>query len=184
MNSRSSSPFERKANEAVPNQNEHALSLFQKILLSTDGTVTDLIGLYTGEAIRVKKLGQSIETQFAPPTLQCTDAVKILNRKILLSGATKNYLYADSVFVFERFSKSIQDQLLSTDRPIGLMWKEERLETYREIVAHEVSAAADIAEHFALSPTALFVSRTYLIHHKGLPLGAITEKWPLEFFRD
>lgn len=184
MNLRSSSPFESTANEATPNQNEHSLSLFQKILLSTDGTVTDLIGLYTGEAIRVKKLGQSIEMQAAPESLRCAGPVKILNRKILLSGATNNYLYADSVFVFERFSKSIQDQLLSTDRPIGLMWKEERLETYREIVAHEVAAAADIAEHFGLSPTAPFVSRTYLIHHKGLPLGAITEKWPLAIFRD
>ena len=184
MNLRSSSPFETKANEAKLNQNEHSLSLFQKILLSTDGTVTDLIGLYTGEAIRVKKLGQSIETQTAPEALRCGGPAKILNRKILLSGATKNYLYADSVFVFERFSTSIQEQLLSTDRPIGLMWKEERLETYREIVAHDVAESADIADYFALSPTALFVSRTYLIHHKGLPLGAITEKWPLEFFRD
>jgi chorismate-pyruvate lyase len=174
----------RNADEAALNQNEHSLSLFQKILLSTDGTVTDLIGLYTGEAIRVKKLGQSIEMQTAPDTLKCSGLTRILNRKILLSGATKNYLYADSIFVFDRFSASIQNQLLTTDRPIGLMWKEERLETYREIVAQEVAAIADVAVHFSLPVTALFVSRTYLIHHKGLPLGAITEKWPLEFFRD
>jgi chorismate-pyruvate lyase len=159
------------------------LSLFQKILLATDGTVTDLIALYTGESIRVKKLEQGIREQAAPPSLQCDGPTRLLVRKILLSGVSKNYLYADSIFVFERFSKSIQDQLLNTDRPIGLMWKEERLETYREIVEQTVEPCTEAAEHFALSASEPFVSRTYLIHHAGKPLGAITEKWPVSFFR-
>ncbi|HYM36643.1 MAG TPA: chorismate pyruvate-lyase family protein, partial [Steroidobacteraceae bacterium] len=113
---------------------ERRLSLMQKILLSTDGTVTDLIALYTGERIRVKKIEQNVEVKTAPKLLACDSPLKLLSRKILLSGASRNYLYADSVFVFERFSVSIQDQLLNTDRPIGLLWKEARLETYREIV--------------------------------------------------
>jgi chorismate-pyruvate lyase len=161
----------------------HDLSLFQKILLATDGTVTDLIGIYTGETIRVKKLEQAIKLDTAPAALECTEPTRLLGRKILLSGASRNYLYADSLFVFERFSKSIQEQLLNTDRPIGLMWKEERLETYREIVEQKVESCAAIASYFAMSASALFVSRTYLIHQAGKPLGAITEKWPLSYFR-
>jgi chorismate-pyruvate lyase len=161
-----------------------ALSLFQRVLLSTDGTVTDLISLYTGEAIRVKKLVQEIRTGDAPAMLACVGATRLLDRKIVLAGARQNFLYADSVFVFERFSASIQQQLLNTDRPIGLMWKEERLETYREIVASDVGPAPDVAVHFALPADAPFVSRTYVIHHAGKPLGAITEKWPLAWFRD
>ncbi len=163
---------------------DQSLSLFQKVLLSTDGTVTDLIALYTGEPIRVKKLEQGISEAVAPDVLCCNGTTKLLSRKILLSGISKNYLYADSLFVFERFSKSIQEQLLNTDRPIGLMWKEERLETYREIVDQKVEPCAEIAEHFDLLASAPFVSRTYLIHQAGKPLGAITEKWPLSFFRD
>lgn len=161
-----------------------ALSLFQHILLATDGTVTDLIALYAGESIRVKKLEQAIRLDVAPPALGCAEPTRLLSRKILLSGANKNYLYADSLFVFERFSKSIQDQLLNTDKPIGLMWKEERLETYREIVEQKVESCPEIANYFDLPATAMFVSRTYLIHHAGKPLGAITEKWPLSYFRD
>lgn len=161
-----------------------SLSLFQKILLSTDGTVTDLIALYTGESIRVKKLEQAIVERPAPPSLRCEGQVKLLSRKILLSGASRNYLYADSLFVFERFSASIQNQLLTTDRPIGLMWKEERLETYREIVEQKIEPCVEAVSHFDLPPSALFVSRTYLIHQAGKPLGSITEKWPLSFFRD
>lgn len=162
---------------------DHNLSLFQKILLATDGTVTDLIALYTGEPIRVKKLEQSIREQAAPQRLQCSGPARLLIRRILLSGANKNYLFADSVFVFERFSKSIQDQLLNTDKPIGLMWKDERLEMYREIVEQKVEPCAEAAQHFELPTSAPFVSRTYLIHHNGKPLGAITEKWPLSLFR-
>ena len=159
------------------------LSLFQRILLATDGTVTDLIGLYTGESIRVKKLEQSIRLDTAPPALRCSEPTRLLHRRILLAGAAKNFLYADSTFVFERFSESIQQQLLNTDKPIGLMWKDERLETYREIIDQRIETSAEVAAHFDLPATADFVSRTYLIHHNGKPLGSITEKWPMSYFR-
>jgi len=86
--------------------------------------------------------------------------------------------------VLERLSKSIQDQMLNTDRPIGLLWKEERLETFREIVGQAVEPCAAIAQYFDLPPSAPFVSRTYLIHHDRRPLGIITEKWPLSPFRE
>jgi chorismate-pyruvate lyase len=159
------------------------LSLFQRILLATDGTVTELIALYAGEPIRVKKLGQAIHEGTAQAELKCTEPTRLLNRKILLYGATRNYLYADSQFVLERLSKSIQEQMLNTDRPIGLLWKEERLETFREIVRQTIEPCAAIAQYFDLPTSAPFVSRTYLIHHIGKPLGIIAEKWPLSYFR-
>jgi chorismate-pyruvate lyase len=162
----------------------HDLSLFQRILLATDGTVTDLIALYAGEPIRVKKLVQTISEDSAPAELQCSGPTRMLSRRILLTGATKTYLYAESQFVLERLSKSIQDQMLNTDRPIGLLWKEERLETFREIVRQSVEPYAAIAQYFDLPTSAPFVSRTYLIHHGGRPLGMITEKWPLSYFRE
>jgi chorismate-pyruvate lyase len=161
----------------------HDFSLFQRILLATDGTVTDLIALYAGEPIRVKKLGQTIHEEVAQAELKCTKPTRLLNRKILLSGAAKNYLYADSLFVVERLSKSIQEQMFHTDQPIGLLWKEERLETFREVVRQTVEPCAAIAQYFDLPTSAPFVSRTYLIHHVGKPLGSITEKWPLSYFR-
>ncbi len=162
----------------------HDLSLFQKILLATDGTVTDLIALYAGEPIRVKKLVQTIGEESAPAQLQCSGPTRLLSRRILLTGATKSYLYAESQFVLERLSTSIQDQMLNTDRPVGLLWKEERLETFREIVGQAVAPCAAIAQYFDLPASAPFVSRTYLIHHTGRPLGMITEKWPLSYFRE
>lgn len=162
----------------------HDLSLFQRILLATDGTVTDLIALYAAEPIRVKKLSQAIGEESAQAELQCAAPTRLLSRRILLTGATRTYLYAESQFVLERLSKSLQEQMLNTDRPVGLRWKEERLETFREIVGQAVEPCAAIAQYFDLPPPAPFVSRTYLIHHHGQPLGMITEKWPLSYFRE
>ena len=162
----------------------HDLSLLQRILLAPDGTVTDLVALYAGEPIRVKKLVQTISEDSAPAELQCGGPTRLLSRRILLTGATRTYLYAESQFVLERLSKPIQDQMLNTDRPIGLLWKEERLETFREIVGQAVEPCAAIAQYFDLPTSAPFVSRTYLIHHGHRPLGMITERWPLSHLRE
>jgi chorismate-pyruvate lyase len=164
--------------------NRDNLSLFQKVLLATDGTVTDLIALTTGQAIRVKKLEQTVRTDTAPPELRCSESTRLLQRRILLAGPTQNYLYADSLFVFERLSAATQQQLLNTEKPIGLLWKDERLETFREIVDQRIEICPLLAPHFDLPASVEFVSRKYLIHHKGKPLGAITEKWPMSLFRE
>lgn len=160
-----------------------ALSLFQQVLLATDGTVTDLVALYTGEQIRVRKLDQRIEAGEPPAMLASPEREQLLTRRILLCGPQRTWLYAESVFVFERLSPATRQQLLESDRPIGLMWKEQRLETYREIVDRTVETSAEVAQHFGLAAAEQLVSRTYLIHHGGRPLGAITEKWPLRYFR-
>jgi chorismate-pyruvate lyase len=160
-----------------------SLSLMQRILLSTDGTVTDLIALYAGEEIHVKKVRQELQLREPPTMLACPGPVPVLRRQILLRGRERCYLHAESQLIFQRFSLSIQRQLLETDLPIGLLWKQERLETFREIIDQAVVQCSDIAPHFALPGDAGFVSRTYVIHHGGAPLGAITEKWPLAWFR-
>jgi chorismate-pyruvate lyase len=158
------------------------LSVFQKVLLATDGTVTDLVALYAGEAIRVKKLDQSVRHDRCD-ALRCSDPTELLHRAILLRGAAKNFLYAESVFVLSRLTPSLRQQMLETDRPIGLLWKQERLESFREMLGHAIEPCARIAHHFDVEETTPFVSRTYVVHHARMPLGMVTEKWPIGHFR-
>lgn len=155
------------------------LTLFEKILLATDGTVTDLIALLADEPIRVRKLEQTTGEEEVPADLDCPAPARVLTRKILLSGATRNFLYAESRFVLERLPASIREALLDTDRPIGLLWKEARLETFREIIRRSIEPRPELAHHFEVPTDRDFVSRTYLVHHAGRPLGMITEEWPL-----
>jgi len=157
-------------------------SLFERILLVTDGTVTDLISLYAGEPIKVTKLEQTLREEHAPALLQCPGATSVLTRKILLSGEQRHYLYAESLLVFDRLSPWVRQQLLATDQPIGLLWRAERLESHREVVERMIEQRPDIATHFDLPPETPWVSRSYLVLHQRKPVAMITEKWPLDGF--
>lgn len=160
----------------------HDLSLFQKVLLATDGTVTDLVALYAGESIRVQKLEQSVR-HAASEVLGCSTPTALLQRSILLRGAARNFLHAESVFVLNRLPPSLRQQMLETDQPIGLLWKQERLETFRELRDQSIEPCARIAHHFDVAATTPFVARTYVVHHARQPLGMITERWPISHFR-
>ncbi len=162
---------------------DQPLSTFQKILLTTDGTVTDLIALYTGESIRVKKVGQKMFLSDNSQNFFCPPETPLLERNVLLCGASKNYLYAESVFVVGLLSHSIQYKLLETDCPIGLMWKEEKLDMYRDILGHKTEICDTVAAYFDVPPQTPIISRTYSIYHRGKILGTITEKFPITYFR-
>ena len=155
------------------------LSLPQKILLTTDGTLTHLLEIYTGEKIRVEKLEHALE-KGGPPSLRVPETEPVLNRRILLRGATRPYMFAHSWLVLSRMPRDMQEKILRTDTPIGQLWKMSRLETYREIVdfrrEHDYAVAALLGVEVQL------LSRTYLIHTGGLPMGLIVEKFPITYF--
>lgn len=160
-----------------------SLSLFQKILLATDGSVTELLQLYAGQPIRARKIEQALRSGDAPAELACEADTPLLRRKIMLVDDSKSYVYAESAFVFERLSHSIQHRLLETEAPIGLLWREEKCEMYREIIDTRLEQCPDAAAHFSLPPGTPLLSRTYLLHQQARPMGMITEKFPLDSFQ-
>ncbi|MFM9435227.1 chorismate-pyruvate lyase [Janthinobacterium sp. CG_23.3] len=160
-----------------------SLSLFQKILLSTDGSVTELLVLYAGRPIRARKIEQALRRGAAPAELACDPDTPLLHRKVMLVDERASYVYAESAFVFERLSPSIQRRLLETEAPIGLLWREEKCEMYREIIDTRLQQCPDAAAHFGLPPGAPLLSRTYLLHQQSRPMGIITEKFPLDSFQ-
>jgi len=178
--------FPQKNNTVTSAANIHdkSLSLFQKILLTTDGTVTDLVSLYTGKMIRVNKIAQRMSLSEASEDFLCCRETPLLKRDVLLCNETKNYIYAESIFVFGLLSRSIQYKLLETDQPIGLMWKEEKLETYRDLLGHKVEICEKVATYFDVQPQTPIISRTYFIYHQQAILGVITEKFPITYFKE
>ncbi len=155
---------------------EPGLSLLQKILLSTDGTLTDLLTLYSGGPIRARKLGQSLTGE--PPN-------RVLNRQVVLEGAdNKPYVYANSRFHFDAFTRATQHALIESDTPIGILWQRERLEMYREIVERRSQCNKKIAAICAVESETPILSRTYRIHHSAAVIGEITEYFALTMFRE
>lgn len=178
-------PISQKKNTTINAAIIHdkSLSVFQKILLATDGTVTDLVSLYTGKSIKVSKIAQHISLSGALEDFLCPRETPLLKRNILLCNKIKNYIYAESIFVFGLLSRSIQYKLLETDQPIGLMWKEEKLETYRDLLRYKIEICEEVASYFDIQPQTPIVSRTYYIYHQQAILGVITEKFPITYFR-
>lgn len=167
-----------------------ALSLFQKTLLATDGTVTDLLALYAGVPIRAQKLAQSIQsceaTADVPSVLSADPRVPILHREIVLMAGDRALLHAESFFVFDRFSRTTQTALLESETPIGYLWQRERTEMYREVVAvveaPHAPAARALGVDLGRANTEPLVSRSYVIHTQGQPLGMITERFLVNGF--
>lgn len=162
---------------------DDALTPFQKILLITDGTVTDLLATYTGDVIKVAIVDQRIVISETYGILQCNPRSLLLQREVVLRGPDRKYIYAESVFVIDRLSQTVRKQLMETNQPIGLLWKEEKLESHREILCYQKEINTAVATCLGEAAETPLLSRTYRITNNGLPLGVITEKFPITNFR-
>jgi chorismate-pyruvate lyase len=171
----------------VPEPDAPTPGTFGRILLTTDGTVTDILEAYAGEPIRVEILGQGFET--TPPEVSHLDtdgAERLLHRTVLLRGRTTGitFLHADTFIAPGRLPRGVVDGLLKTGKPIGHLLTERRIESFREIIKVGYQAAGECAAHFGVDPSTTLVYRTYHIIIKGRPALCITEKFPVSRFSE
>lgn len=163
------------------------LSAFQRILLTTDGTVTEILEAQFCEAIRINKLAQSQHVISEPiPALEIEAGTRVLLRKIFLRGkcSHQNYIHAHSVIVPARLNDSVRTALLDTDKPIGQLILETRMETFREILTCKMERYPALCTSFAVPEDALFISRTYRVLHQRKPIMLITECFPETSFME
>lgn len=167
-----------------------ALSIFQRVLLITDGTVTELLEQYLGESIKVVKLYENIEEDlnqlsiFHQQFIPAEESV-FLKRNTLLQGqkTMNNWLYAESVVIINNLQANFRTDLLDSHEPIGKLWSKYRCETYKIIVDAGEEVAGDLATHFNISPNDKIIARTYTVSSNNKMIMIITEKFPDQFFR-
>ncbi|MCK5504499.1 MAG: DUF98 domain-containing protein [Thermodesulfovibrionia bacterium] len=163
------------------------LSTFQRILLTTDGTVTEILEAYLFEKIQVVKLSQGMITlKEGIKPLNLKKGSKVIERKILLQGkvSRKNFVYAKSIIVPERFDKNILDALERSRKPVGQIWLEHKTETFREIIDSAKEPANELSDYFHIPSDQKVLSRTYRVFSNKKPIIMITEKFPESFFLD
>lgn len=175
-----------------------ALSLFQKVLLLTDGSVTEMLSVYHGGApIRARKLGQSLHGDAPPAALLPPESavtggtapapVPWLERRIVLEAGppddARPLVHAVSAFRLDGLSPATREGLLHTDTPIGALWLAERCEMHREIIDWRLHADALVAGVLGLPVDAPLASRQYRLWQGGRPMGWIQEQFPLRAFR-
>ncbi|WNN88254.1 chorismate--pyruvate lyase family protein [Gloeocapsopsis dulcis] len=163
------------------------LSTFQKILLTTDGTITHILEVCLLEAIQVVKLSEEIVLLTRDiPFVELTQETEIIDRKVLLRGKTsgKNFIYAESVIFPERLDEKFRDKLLRTKTPIGQIWFDCRVETFKEIFNSGKEPANDLASYFNIQSESNLLFRTYGVFSKQQLIMLITEKFPEHYFTE
>ena len=165
--------------------NPSKLSTFQRIVLTTDGTLTEILEAYLFEKIRVVKLSEGLVsiTQNILP-LEVKQGNEVIERKILLQGkiSRKNFIYAESILVPERLDEKFKDELLHSRTPLGRLWLEYKFETFKEIVDTAEESANKLSAYFPVKPEDKILSRTYRVFSRSQPIIMITEKFPASYF--
>lgn len=163
------------------------LSVFQRILLTTDGTVTEMLEAYLSEKIRLVKLSETVAPIARQNShLDIASGHEVVERKIFLQGkiSRNNWVYAATTFVPDRLDEKLKHGLLVSQEPMGRLWLEHRLETFKEIVDSAREAAEDLADYFKIARSDKLLSRTYRVFSRGKPIFLITEKFPETFFKE
>ncbi len=165
------------------------LSRVQKILLGTDGSVTQLLETITGNPVTVKTLVQEI----VPADAETAGRVDVregdpVNHRVveLRDTVTGDVLiYAISETPVDRLSPSFKKDLMMADIPIGRIIKQHRIEARREILSARVTAATkETGRIFSLCKKEPVLSRQYRIIHQEKPLIFIEEQFPYNQFLD
>jgi chorismate-pyruvate lyase len=163
------------------------LSRFQRILLTTDGTLTEILAAYLCEQIILVKLSEQmhkLNRDLSP--LAINAGIDVIDRRILLQGkiSRRNFIYAESFLVPDRLEEKFKQELLVSQTPLGRLWVEHKLETFKEIIDTAKEPAGALSSHFGISPEEALLSRTYRVFSNREPIMMITEKFPECFFQD
>jgi chorismate-pyruvate lyase len=155
----------------------------QRMLLTTDGTVTTALGTLAGEPVGVWRLGQELETlEHDDDELALPAGRKALVRRVVLYGADSRspLLFGNSRIALGRLSSDARRALLTTDAAIGVVLRERRVETFRAPLSVGVMPAS--ADAATMLGDGLMCRRTYAIQSGGVPLMVVDEQFPAAGF--
>jgi beta-ribofuranosylaminobenzene 5'-phosphate synthase len=165
------------------------LSPVQKMLLGTDGSVTDLLEVVTESPVEIKTLVQRIvpADESIAKELQI-DPGDMVNFRVVLLQKIDNreaLIYAVSHTPIKRLEAGFKDDLTKADIPIGVILKKHQIESRREITsASFLPAGHEHCRAFGIFPRETMLTRSYKIIRQGAPLIAIRETFPYNSFRD
>lgn len=162
-----------------------SLAPLQRMLLINDGTLTEILEAAFLEHIELVKVAQNVVDAQAHHTGIFPDIGNsaLMERKILLRGTKsgRNYAYAESIISLDGLSPLFRDKLLKSNTPLGRLWLEHKLETFKQIQHMGCQPAAELCRHFRCADTSPLLVRTYHVFSGAKPVMAITEYFPLSY---
>ncbi len=165
------------------------LSPLQKVLLGTDGSVTNLLEMATGHPVEVvtqiQEVTQANQETAVELGIEPGDAVnyRVVELKDGLTGET--LIYAVSFTPLQRLAPDFKDDLLRADIPIGRILRRHRIESRREITdARTIPADPRLSTTFRIQRQQALLARKYRVIHNRQPLIAIEEIFPSTAFSE
>jgi chorismate-pyruvate lyase len=161
-----------------------SIEVLQRVLLITDGTLTEILEAWRLERIVLIKLAhQALRDPRSDELLQVQKGEQVLERRVLLCGEKSNinYVYAESLIAVDRLGTNFKHDLLHSNIPLGQLWLTHRLETLKEMVTIRRQPAGRLSEHFKIRPDAPIFVRTYRVFSGAIPVMLITEHFPTTY---
>lgn len=167
----------------LESENNIEFSNTQKILLTTDGSITAILDVLYNK-ITLKTIEQHFEkaNKEVVNHFNIDDDETVNNRTIIMHKEGKPLIFAKSYIPLSRISEEIKDSLMSEDIPIGRILKNYKLETRREIGNIEIIPSNPELERIYKNNDD-YLSRDYDIIHDGMRFMWIQEIFPQNYFK-
>lgn len=160
-----------------------ALSSAQKILLTTDGSVTAILDVLKGHVGITTLVQEFVPADEAMAASLNVDVGDKINYRVVIIGGEEPHIYAVSLVPVDRLTSGCREDLIGADIPIGRILKEHNIESRREIKSIYVEDAdKELKEIFKTDSP--FLCRTYHIINRGKILMCIKEMFPYSIFKE
>ncbi|MHA1377103.1 MAG: chorismate--pyruvate lyase family protein [Candidatus Helarchaeota archaeon] len=165
---------------------KNELSPIHRILLHTNGTVTQVLREWIGEIINVVRLNNSYYRDLEKYNLfyKPNKSSLLKSREIILQNFStkKNLVYALTFIQFQNLNQVTQYKLEHTDYGIGMILEQQKLETYREILEfHRIDVHKfKFFKNIFLKANSFILHRAYNIIHEQKIWFTINEYFPAE----
>lgn len=159
------------------------LSNAQKILLTTDGSVTSILDVIDGH-VKIETLEQKfIEADEKIAELLNIEVGDEVNYRVVVMGTSEPLIYAVSLIPLKRIEDNFKEDIIRADIPIGRILRKHKIESRREIKSvYSEKSTPEISEIFKTD--SIMLARTYNIIHKDKILIWLMETFPYSNFRN
>lgn len=159
------------------------LSNAQKILLTTDGSITAILDVIKGHA-KIETLEQKfIKADEKIAKLLDIEVGDEVNYRVVVIETNEPLIYAVSLIPINRLEKDFKEDIIRADIPIGRILRKHKIESRREIKSvYSEKPSPEIGEIF--NTDSVMLARTYNIIHHDEILIWLMETFPYSNFRN
>lgn len=155
-----------------------SLAPMQRVMLLSNGTLTDILQAFTLEEIGVHKLTEEQILGGGSNLLELSPNENVLERSVVLYGkrTSRSYVYAESLIALERLPRGLAKELQEGSEPLGRLQLKHRLETFKELIDFRIGKSEKASEF--LESNLRFLIRSYRVYVKERPCIVIHEYFP------